>query len=372
MLTLLLSIVSTGMAVQGRGRGLRPPNTQADRPEVICRRSLIVGRYHAGMSVNEISRVMGISKNTVRLWIRRYEEEGHVTTRPRSGRPRVTSPDADKRLVAAAREAPKKTAVTLTHELELQCDPVTTRRRLHEVGLHCYVAAEKEKLSEQQKVTRLRFAQRYRQYGVDFWQNVIFTDEKSFLSVPATGKRCWRLVNTRYDAINITERARSGRLSVCCYGWMWAAGPGELVTIDGYLNAEEYINILETSLLPSVRSYALPEPNDIILVQDRSPIHTSHAVMSWFRQHPEFHLIDWPTKGCDMNPIENLWGIMVDDWEVRDITRDAAERKTREVWESIRRRPNICTNLVNSMPSRLQAVIEAQGGMDKVLRSCDL
>lgn len=112
--------------------------------------------------------------------------------------------------------------------------------------------------------------------------------------------------NTRYEARHINETAKSGRVTVSFHGWMWAAGPGELAKIEGHLNSEEYINILETSLLPSVRAYALPEPENILLVQDRSPIHTSRAMTQWFREHPEIQLVDWPPKGCDCNPIENL------------------------------------------------------------------
>lgn len=324
-----------------------------------------MGNYNGGKSINEISRLMGISKATVRLWIRRYEGEGHVMTRPRSGRPKVTSQDDVDRLIAAARQAPKTTAVSWTRELQLPCHPITTRRRLQEAGLGCHVPAVKEELTEANKLARLTFARQYVQYDANFWENVIFTDEKSFSSMATTGKHCWRLPNTRFKARNICERSRSGRVSVSFHGWMWAAGPVELVTIDGNLNAQEYINILETSLLPSVRAYAIPEPNNIMLVQDRSPIHTSRAVMDWFRQHPEIQLIDWPTKGCDCNPIENLWGIMVQEWQVPEKTREAIQGKAQEVWESIRRRPNICTNLVNSMPSRLQGVIEAQGGWTK-------
>lgn len=291
--------------------------------------------------------------------------EGHVTTRPRSGRPRVISQQESDNLVAAVTQAPRTTAVSLTRDLGLRCHPVTTRRRLREAGLNCHVPAVKEVLSEQNKAARLRFAQNNIRHGLDFWRKVIFTDEKCFSSVSKNGRHCWRLRNTRYEAKHINERARSGRVTVSFHGWMWAGGPGELVKIEGHLNSEEYINILETSLLPSVRAYALPEPENIILVQDRSPIHTSRVVTQWFREHPEIQLVDWPPKGCDVNPIENLWGIMVEEWEVPQMTTAAVEAKATEVWESIRRRPDICTKLVDSVRTRLQEVIDAQGGWTK-------
>lgn len=238
----------------------------------------------------------------------------------------------------------------------------TVRWRLHNGGRNCYVPASKEELTKNQRVARLQFAPRYvNAAGQKFWRKVIFTDETSFSSVVAQRRHCWRSWGTRFMRENISERARSGRVSVPLYGWMWYGGPGELVPIQGHLNSEEYVNILETSLSPSVRAYALPEPLPIIIVQDRSPIHTSRRVREWFHNHPEIQVIDWPTKGCDINPIANFWGIMKQEWGVEEKTRESTEQKTREVLEGFRRRPNICSHLVDWMPSRLREVIEANG-----------
>lgn len=217
-------------------------------------------------------------------------------------------------------------------------------------------------LTEANKQSRLRFAQTYVNVGPEFWKSVIFSDEKCFSSVLAQGRQCWRLRDTRFSAINIAQRTRCGRVSVSVHGWMWWGGPGELVTIEGNLDSQQYINILETSFLPSVRAYAIPEPQPIYFVQDRSPIHTSRAVSNWFNAHPEIVLIDWPSKGCDCNPIENLWALMVQEWEVEQKTKEAVERKTRQVWEGIQRRVDLCSKLVEFVPRRLQDVVEAEGG----------
>ncbi|KAK3868812.1 hypothetical protein Pcinc_025850 [Petrolisthes cinctipes] len=215
--------------------GLRPPNTQANRPEVITRRSLIVGHYQAGTSINEICRLIWISRGTVRRWIRRFEGEGHVQTRSRSGRPRVTSQEDCERILAAVGQAPKSSTVSLTRDLGLHCHPITTRRRMHEAGLNCHVPAIKEVLTEANKRARPRFTQQYINRGLDFWRLVIFTDEKCFTSVTQNGRQCWRPRNTRYEARHINERGRSGRVTVSFHGWIWWGGPGELVKIDGTL-----------------------------------------------------------------------------------------------------------------------------------------
>lgn len=148
---------------------------------------------------------------------------------------------------------------------------------------------------------------------------------------------CWCPPNTRYEVKHIQEIATSGRTSLNFWGWMRAYGPGELTRIDGRFTSNDYIQVLEEVMLPSVRAKAIPEPDPIIFVQDNSSIHTSRMLKQWFAENPEIIVIDWPNKGCDMNPSENLWAIMTQDWDVGEVrTNLAIEQKAYEVWESVR------------------------------------
>ncbi|KAK3886989.1 hypothetical protein Pcinc_004224 [Petrolisthes cinctipes] len=92
----------------------RRPEPRDNNPDIIMERGMVIGRYHAGQSYSQISREMGLSRNTVKAWVRRYEEEGHVRTRPRPGRPRVTTPQQDAAIYATSVRTPFKTAITLT------------------------------------------------------------------------------------------------------------------------------------------------------------------------------------------------------------------------------------------------------------------
>ena len=337
--------------------------SKADSPEAMFFRGRIVGMHNAGLSVSAISREIGADRKTVRKWIRKWEEEGRaVKAMPRSGRPRCTTEQDDLQIVDAARTNSITTAVKITRNLGLTCSVETTRRRLKEAGLHCHTPARKEPLTEVQRETRLGFALEYLAKDINFWQSCIFCDEKVFSSVEANQRHCWRPTNTRYAKENIADKRTCGRRTVSFFGWMWAHGPGELVKIEGTLNGQQYIEILEEALLPTVRAMAIPLPLTIYFVQDNSSIHKSRAVTEWLAQHPEIFVIDWPTKGCDLNPIEHLWAMMCQEWSVGD-ERTAAdvERTARDVWESVRRTQH-CLKLVNSMPKRLQAVIDANGG----------
>ncbi|KAG7161892.1 putative helix-turn-helix domain containing protein 1 [Homarus americanus] len=171
-------------------RHVRPPRTRATRPEVITSRGRNIGYHEEGKGLREISCLLGISRDTVRLWVRRYEEEGHVLTRPRPGRPRVTTPAADQQIQRAAERAPLSTAVRITRETGVQCHPITTRRRIRKNGRQCFIPARKETLTEAHREAHKRFAEAYADVGVDFWRSVIFTDEKCFSSVAAVCRQC--------------------------------------------------------------------------------------------------------------------------------------------------------------------------------------
>lgn len=343
------------------------PSERANRPEIISARAAIIGMREAGMSQKAIARARGVTVKTVKRWIQRWDGEGTLATRPRSGRPRVLSPEDDQRLIQAVMERPHTSAVDHTQELQFPCNPETTRRHINEAGLKCSVTAQKEKLTQANREMRLAFAERYTQdiFDQQFWKTVIWTDEKSFSTTAACRRVCWRPPNTRYEAQNIQEVSRSGRCSLSFHGWMWYGGLGDLTRIDGNLNSVKYVEILN-QILPSIREKAIPAPNPIRFVHDRSPVHTSRVVRDWFHEHPEVEIIEWPSKGCDVNVIENVWALMVRTWNVQDErNREAIENHAIAEWENIRRIPNYTQHLVDSVPDRLNAIIAAHGRWGK-------
>ena len=251
---------------------------RANSVEVICKRGRIIGLWESGMPTRDIAFTTGVSQRTVQRWINRFQEEGSLQTRPRSGRPRVTTPEDDRRLLNAVENHPLTSVVQHTRDLELHCHPNTSRRRIHEANINCHIPANKEKLRQQHRECRLGFALQYLHADHSFWKNVIFTDEKYFTSVEARARHCWRRQNTRFDEINIQERAKSGRVGVNFWGWMWAEGPGELVKLSGRFTGHDYVKVLEDVLLRTVRGMAIPHPHPIVLVLDNSPILSSRVV----------------------------------------------------------------------------------------------
>src|SRR5262249_51338146 len=69
---------------------------------------------------------------------------------------------------------------------------------------------------------------------------------------------------------------------------------------------------------------------------------------------------DWPANSPDLNPIENLWGIINSKVQEHDHTTVRGLRQAIfEEWNAIP--PAICQSLVASMPRRLQQCIDLEG-----------
>lgn len=230
-------------------------------------RAQFIGMWKAGKNISEIARETGVTRKTVRRWVQRYQESGRMRDAPRPGRPRVTSTEDDARILAHIRDHPFTNAAATKERATVDSSLTTIRRRLHKEGLHHRVPAVKEKLTAEHRAGRLRFAEQYVDKDLDFWARVIFSDETTFYSHNHGRLHCWRPNNTRYDPTYVYQQAKSGHVTLNMWGWINLNSIGELTEIHGRFTADQYMEILEEVMLPTVRAYTLPYPETIVFMQ---------------------------------------------------------------------------------------------------------
>ncbi len=97
---------------------------------------------------------------------------------------------------------------------------------------------------------------------------------------------------------------------------------------------------------------------DFIFQLDLAPAHTAKSTKSWLNDHG-VGVLDWPANSSDLNPIENLWGIVKSKLRIeKPKNADELKATVKETWASIP--PQQCHKLITSMPRRIEAVIKVK------------
>ncbi len=147
-------------------------------------------------------------------------------------------------------------------------------------------------------------------------------------------------------------------LKVMIWATMPSAGVGPLCFLKSTVNAAIYPDILEHFMLSSADK--LYGDADFIFQQDLAPAYTAKGTKIWFNDHG-VTVLDWPANSPDLNPIENLCGIVKRKMrDTRPNNEDYLKAAIKATWASIT--PEQCHRLIFSMPCRIDAVIHAKGG----------
>ena len=144
-------------------------------------------------------------------------------------------------------------------------------------------------------------------------------------------------------------------------GWN---GVGVLSEVEGKMDAEQYVAILEEGLLQSMEESGIPE-GEVIFQQDNDPKHISRRAQIWFEEQG-IKLLDWPAQSPDLSPIEHTWNHLK-----RCLSGyERAPTGVHQLWDRVvvewgKISVEECQKWIESMPRRIQAVVKAKGGHTK-------
>ena len=268
------------------------------------------------MSHTEIGRELNIPRRTVSSFLQRLHRRQNQENLPRVGRPRKTSKSDDRYLAYAAEANTDSTLKELHNITNIDISTQTIRRRLREAGIRKWRAMKRAPLTKEQAAERYRWAKQYCHSTRDDFAIILFSDES--LIKRDNDNRIKRVFRRKtkaekYAPKNIQGKRKFGGPSQMVWGCFIGNKLGPLIFIDGTVNKDSYIQLLDKNLLPFIDLLHETGIRNIVFQQDNATSHTAQATQEWLKAAAEQHgftIMKFPTNSPDLNPIENLWGIL--------------------------------------------------------------
>lgn len=327
----------------------------------------IVIRHKNGDSARCIAKSNKVDHHRIGRIVAQQATQGDFKRKTGSGRPKILSDREERHIVRSVLGPSQPTTrdiqQSLLYEFNVKPSLSTIRRVLYRHQVHGRIRAKKPALSKQQMKVRLQWARQFSTWTAEDWSLVIFTDESAVaMDQNAQQPWVWRRKNTRYQAQNVKKTVKHGGGTVMVWACFCAHGPGYLCRLPSGLDAPLYLEILEGEFTMTGEEYY--DGGNYFLLHDGCSVHTAKMVTRWL-DHNCGYTLPWPAHSPDLNPIENLWSIVK-----REIYRQGRASSKDELFERISKAyynlsPLVCSELVESMPRRIQAVIKAKGGNTK-------
>ena len=126
------------------------------------------------------------------------------------------------------------------------------------------------------------------------------------------------------------------------------------------LQPELYIHVLKDHMHAFWRIHQCNH-----FMHDGAPAHKSKTVSKFLTEH-NIRALEWPWNSPDRNPIKNAWNYLKNKLqETRPNNIVDLQKELKKLWINLD--PSYFASLADSMPKRLQMIIDYKGRDDKIL-----
>jgi transposase len=236
---------------------------------------------------------------------------------------------------------------------------------LKEVGLKSVVKKKRPMLTKKARKERMDFALSHQDWTVEDWKKVVWSDETKINRLGSDGRKwVWKKPGEALSDRLVEGTKKFGGGSLMMWGCMTWEGVGYACKIDGRMDGDLYVLILEEELQETIKFYG-KTTNDFIFQQDNDSKHTCKKAQKWLKDHG-YQVLLWPPHSPDLNPIEHLWSHLKRRLAGYELPPNGILKlweRVQEEWDKIG--PEVCQGLIESMPRHVEAVLKAKGGYTK-------
>lgn len=311
----------------------------------------MIQAYHdAGKSNRWIGTKLGKDESCIRYFLKNKNKE----KKKRGPKAKISA--ATKRMIVRNASNKSISAAKIKSQYNLNMSTESIRLILNKSGNMRYKKMlVKPPLKPQHKINRICWAKEKMSWITE-WENVIWSDEKKFnLDGPDGYAYYWH--DLRKEEISFSKRHTGGG-SLMIWGCFNYHGKSSLAIINGSLNQYNYQRHLGEHLLPFMKDFG---GDKAIFQQDNCRSHTARSTTLWLKER-NIEVMSWPPYSPDLNPIENLWGILVRRVYANGKQFESIDELQHQVfrcWEDIDN--SVLQALVNSMPNRIYELIYSHG-----------
>ncbi|GBM53193.1 Transposable element Tc1 transposase [Araneus ventricosus] len=227
------------------------------------------------------------------------------------GRPRIIKAKGRRRLSRLVKQNRRQTVAQLTAQYNtgpsVNVSEHTVQRTLLDMGLCSRRPTRVPLLTKRHRQLRLQWAREHRDWTMDEWKRVAWSDESQFRIHHADGRvRVRRMPGELLFPSCTAGHTQAGGGGIMLWGTFSWAAMGPVVVVERTMKAVNYLSIIADQL-HLYMEFVFPTGNRSFQ-QDNAPCHKARIVLEWFEEHTdEFHLMSWPPNSPDINPMEHIW-----------------------------------------------------------------
>lgn len=353
----------------------------------------IINMMEAGHTLAAVARTLNINRNVVSKYWRRFLSTGGVARQPSSGSRSILDAAAQDRALELVTGKDSPSAMDVGKQLHTEgVLPRAVHKSTIIRAVHMAAKRAGEKLWVQRgkppkamtaatKKKRMEFALANKDTN---WSLVLFTDRKKFhLRYPGSKVKQCRWIKGKVKASRAAVNQPTHPSCCNIYAGMCLHGVTKAHPVAGTskhtskhynkqgqlarnITESEYKVVLKETLLPEGRRlFSTQGEGTWTLQMDNDPSHNCAPSVVKAYNHANSSSVqllkNWPPNSPDLNPIENLWSILQARVDAQGCStleefKAAVDRDLAAVSQET------LANLVNSMPKRLQEVVENGGG----------